>query len=150
MIIYWEIITLIVGFFLGALLYSFYKFRSGGIITIPLLAIYTIKFPVMLPFLLFASFISFISLQLIFTKFIIYGRRLLYISLIIGMVLTMISINLVNADAGWFALLLPGIMGYNSHREKHETKKHFFLSATSNTIYFVLILSVAFAAIYLI
>jgi hypothetical protein len=150
MIIYWEMIPLVSGFIFGAILYSFYHFRSGGIITIPLLGVYTIKFPVMLPLILVSALLAYVVLQLIFTRYIIYGRRLLYVSLILGIVSMTALVNVLNIELEWFALLIPGIMGYNFHREIYDSKKHLMLSMVSNMLYFIVVVAIAFATIYFI
>jgi len=142
-------ISLLAGFVLGALIYSIYQFRAGGIISIPLLAIYTIKFPIILPFMLLASLLTYLLLELLFVKFIIYGRRLLYIALSLGMVFVMIILNSINIDAGWYSLLIPGLIAYNAHREVNSGK-NLLLSFSLNIICFILIILISFVTIYFI
>lgn len=148
-IISWEVVTLLTGFLVGFVLYSLLKFRSGGVITIPLLAIYTIKFPLLVPFMLLTAAVCFFLIEFLYREYILYGRRLLYISLTLGIFLTIFFMVIFNINAGWYPLIIPGLMAYNSHREYNSTvniKKSFLI----NILLFVLLLIVAYTSLYLI
>jgi hypothetical protein len=137
--IHQETIILLIGFIIGYFLYSFFKFRSGGVLAMPLLAIYTLNYPLMLPFTIFTVIILFVIMLFMFNKIIIYGRRLLYVSLGFGMILTFIFSYLMKIDVGWYPLLVPGLLAYNIHREVNS-KGNLHYSIIMNILYFVLMM----------
>ncbi len=116
----WEILPLLVGFLCSYLIYHYHKFRVGGVIAIPILAIYTIKFPLIFIAILITSIFLFFFLEFLLERKAIYGRRLLYLSLS-GSLIIMTSLQyFINLTYDWYALLLPGLMAYNYHRENHD------------------------------
>jgi hypothetical protein len=149
MIFYWESIVLIIGFVIGYILYYKYRYRGGGVIAVPLLVIYTIKFPLMLPLLLISTFLSFFILNFLYLKFIIYGRRLLYISLTIGIVLNLIIQNSIKINMGWYPLILTGLLSYNMHREINSGQS-FFKSSLISIFFMIFMIIIAFIMIYMV
>jgi hypothetical protein len=142
MIIQEETIILFIGFVIGFILYTYFKFRSGGVLAMPLLAIYTFNFPLLLPFIVVSTIFIVLITELLFIKFIIYGRRLLYINLILGMLLVSSFSYLFKIDLGWYPLLIPGLLSYNFHREVNS-KENIFHSIFLNVVYFVSILLIS-------
>lgn len=115
----WEIFPLIAGFVLAYIVYHYKQYRMGGVIVVPLLAVYTIKFPIIALVVVLCSIPTFLILEFLMEHYAIYGRRLLYVSLTISIFVVGISEILLNYN-DWFALLLPGLMAYNYHRESHS------------------------------
>jgi len=118
----WELAPLMVGFIFSYLIYHYKKFRMGGVIVIPLLAIYTIKYPLMLLLVGFFSVCIFFMLKILMERFIIYGRRLLYLALFMGLILMSIAFIWLNSFT-WYSVLLPGLIAYNYHRESYSGVK---------------------------
>jgi hypothetical protein len=144
----WEVITLIIGFALGYLFYSKFNYRGGGVLVVPFLVIYLIKFPLMLPFLIIISFINLFILNFLYSKYLIYGRRLLYLSLIIGIVGLLIAGLFVPVN-DWYPLLIPGLFAYNMHRELNNPIT-ISKSVMISIIYFAVVFITALASYYLI
>ena len=149
MVLTWEIIVLLTGFIIGYFLYTKFKFRSGGVLVIPFLAIYSIKFPLMLPLIFLASAITLLIMEIMFKKYIIYGRRLTYLSYVIGIIVLVVFYFLLEIESTWYSMLLPGMIAYNFHR---EINSHFpFLKAFSIfLIYLFVLITVGFLGLYFI
>jgi hypothetical protein len=142
----WELLPLFVGFLLEFVLYTRYKFRAGGVIVIPLLATYLIKYPALVPSILFATVLTFLVLEIAYSNFIIYGRRLLYISLMFGLVVFSVISYFRHSAPFTYAFLMPGLMAYNFHREKHSPVVK-FKSMAFNTGVFILLVFTAFLSL---
>ena len=119
----WRIVLCLIGFVIGYWLYNKYQYRAGGVIVVPLVAIYTLSYPMMFFVLVGITAITFILMEYIFHKKFIYGRNMMYlgylISLLLG-ILLMISTNVNKIELEWFPLLLCGMVAYNFHREKNS------------------------------
>ncbi len=144
----WEILPLLIGFILEYFLYTKYKFRAGGVIILPMLATYAIKYPSLVPTILLITLITYIVLEVLYSKFIIYGRRLLYLSLIIGIIISGSAALVMNNAPFTYAFLMPGLMAYNFHREKHSTVVK-IKSTVLNTGVFLLLVIVCFGSLVL-
>jgi len=143
----WEIIPLLVGFAFSYLIYHYKKFRMGGVLVIPLLAIYTIKYPLMLLIVSFFSIIIFFMLKILMERFIIYGRRLLYLALFMGVILMSIAFIWLNSFT-WYSVLLPGLIAYNYHRESYSGVK-ISKAVLFNGLFYVVCLITALLSFYL-
>ncbi len=137
--IQWELIPLLAGFIIEYYLYTKYKFRMGGVVIIPLLAIYAINQPFSFPFLMFLTAINYFILEYFYSHFIIYGRRLLYLSLIIGIVLSLAVGFLMDVNLSWYGFLIQGLFAYNLHRESNSTANKIKSIAVSSAIFLLLI-----------
>ena len=141
MIINWEVIPFFIGFIFSYLIFNYNKLRLGGVISIPLLAVYTIKFPLIALIIMVSSVLIFTLLELLMEQAIIYGRRLLYISMIMSVVLMALVEIFISKNSEWYAMLLSGIIAYNYHREYHsgvDIKKSIFFCFL---LYFVCLIS---------
>jgi|SRR3989344_3607031 len=136
-------IILFVGFILGYLLYELFKVRAGGVVAIPLLVIYTIYNLKIFFLILLLALLLFLLLELIFKKTAIYGRRLLYISFGLSIIISSIAIWLMKEPSPVvFLTLIPGLMAYNFHREKNSSTG--LLKALVLTdIYAILVMGIA-------
>ncbi len=139
----WELIPIIIGFFLGLFLYNKYHFRAGGVIVLPLLAIYFVKNPFFTPYLILVSIFTFFLLEYIYGKHIIYGRRLMYLSLILGITMTLFFAYILNATIEMYGLLVPGLLAYNIHRERNSPVFE-IKSLAINTLLLLFLIGVSF------
>jgi len=139
---------LLVGFIFSYLIYHHKKFRMGGVIVIPLLAIYTIKYPLLSLIVVLFSIIIFFILKMLMEIKIIYGRRLLYISLFLGVILVSISFIWLK-NFTWYAVLLPGLIAYNYHRESYSGVK-IGKAVLFNVLFYIVCLITAILSFYLI
>jgi len=149
MVLSWEFLPLLVGFVMGYFLYQKYMFRSGGVIILPLLAIYFIKFPLSFPMLLISTIISYIVLEIIYSRYIVYGRRLLYLALVISLISVLVFEEVLAVSIGWYAFILPGLFAYNLHRENNSTL-NMLKSAVLSTVMFVFLALVSLCSLYLV
>ena len=121
-----QLLTLLFGFILGFILYEFTRYRLGGIVAIPIMVIYTLDNPLMLPIFFTAIFFCLIFVELIAEKTLLYGRRLLYLNLAVSIATTSILIfsvgSLFNMDLATLTVgsIFPGIMAYNISRETYD------------------------------
>ena len=139
---------MLVGFIFSYLIYHHKKFRMGGVIVIPLLAIYTIKYPLLSLIVVLFSIIIFFILKMLMEIKIIYGRRLLYISLFLGVILVSISFIWLK-NFTWYAVLLPGLIAYNYHRESYSGVK-IGKAVLFNVLFYIVCLITAILSFYLI
>ena len=138
-------IILFVGFFLGYLFYELFKIRAGGVMAIPLLVIYTMYNLNLFFLVLVLAFFIFLVLEFIFKKTAIYGRRLLYISFGLSVLITSLAIALFITGATpvvVYLTLIPGLIAYNFHREKNSSKD-FLRSLALTDIYAILVMAIA-------
>ena len=147
----WQILTLIAGFILGYIFYELFNYRAGGVLVIPLMVIYTIEYPLMLVFILLTTLFSFLIVHLIHSKILIYGRRVLYLSLLIG-VFTNLALELILKlnviELSWYPLVLPGLFAYNLHRE-YNSKNSFPLSICLTIGLYCILGMIALVGVYL-
>jgi hypothetical protein len=145
--IYWEAIPLLIGFIIEYVLYTKYKFRAGGVVVIPLLAIYTVKYPLMAVALIGLSMITLLIIEILYSKFVVYGRRLLYMSLTAGIILTLIIMPMLDSALGWYSVVVPGLLAYNFHRENHSIVDR-ARSVIINGATYLLLIGVSFCSLY--
>jgi hypothetical protein len=140
-------IILFVGFILGYLFYELFKIRSGGVVAIPLLVIYTMYNLKIFFLILSLALLIFLLLELIFKNTAIYGRRLLYISFGTSIIITSVAVWLLKEPSPVvFLTLVPGLMAYNFHREKNSSTG--LLKALVLTdIYAILVMAIAWLII---
>lgn len=121
-----QLFILLFGFILGFILYELTRYRIGGVVAIPIMAIYTLDNPVMLPIFLFSIVVCLLAVHVISEKTLFYGRRLLYINLAFSIVTTSFLIfylgsymemNLTSVTVG---SIFPGIVAFNISRESYD------------------------------
>jgi len=137
----WEIIPLLIGFVCSYIIYTYKKFRMGGVIAIPLLAIYTVKFPLIALVIFISSILIFICLEILMERVIMYGRRLLYVSMIMSVILMALVQIFISKNPEWYAMLLSGLIAYNYHRENHSGAKMAKSLFFNFLIYFICLIS---------
>ncbi len=149
MIVTWQFFTLLAGFLVGFVLYHKYMIRLGGVIIVPLLAIYFIEFPNTVSGIVLASALTFLVLEFVYSRYIVYGRRLLYVSLALGMAVMLAVFEVMGIlSVGWYSLMIPGLLAYNVHRE-FNSSADIVRSVGLTAFLFLILIGVSFAAMYL-
>ncbi len=99
--------------------------RLGGVIIVPLFAIYTLRTFGTLPVLLLSVAGGYVSVEIVKRRLFVYGRSLLLLSLVTSGLVSLLAYAFfrVGADAGatiphlgFVGSVLPGIAAYNFHR----------------------------------
>lgn len=123
-----QLFILLFGFILGFILYELTRYRIGGIVAIPIMVIYVLDNPVLLPIFLLSIGICLAGVQLIAERTLLYGRRLLYLNLAVSIICTSIlifstslyfSIDLTTLTVG---TIFPGIVAHNISRETFDLR----------------------------
>nr|WP_237560501.1 poly-gamma-glutamate biosynthesis protein PgsC/CapC [Halapricum salinum] len=107
----------------------------GGSITVPVLAVYTLKNFVMLPVFLSSAAAAFVGLWILRRRTLLFGRDELVAAMVIGTIVPVITLFFVlqlGIDVGVIAFLgsiLPGLAAYNYHRIKPEYRRNDILAS---------------------
>lgn len=112
---------LLLGSFLviGLAVYERFHLRLGGVLVVPLLALYVLLEPVALPIFLVAGAASWTAGALLHRRTLLYGRQLFIAMLLVSLVATYATMQFVGTTvAGLLLPILPGVFAYNLHREK--------------------------------
>ena len=134
----WNIVAtpiLSIGFLGGFVIYTRYGSRVGGVVAVPLAVIESLAYPLIVPFLIIGSIVSYMIGMIIFDEFLIYGRRLFYVFLIASVFVMTIPTISVLPQAFNFSTILPGIIAYNMHVEKAMTRSIAILSIFFTALY---------------
>jgi hypothetical protein len=127
----------VVGLLAVAVTTQFTGYRLGGTITVPVLAVYTLKNVVMLPVFVISTIAAYIGLWYLRQRTLIYGRDELLAALIIGTsvpVITLLFLIQIGFDADVIVFLgsiLPGLAAYNYHSIQPEYRWNDLLVGTS-------------------
>jgi hypothetical protein len=127
----------VVGLVAVAVTTQFTGYRLGGTITVPVLAVYTLKNVVMLPVFVVSTIAAYIGLWYLRQRTLIYGRDELLAALIIGTSVPVIALLFLiqlgfDADVIVFiGSILPGLAAYNYHSIKPEYRWNDLLVGTS-------------------
>ncbi len=136
----WSVVTtpiFSIGFIGGFVIYSRYGSRVGGVVAVPLAVVESLAYPLLIPFIIIGSIVSYMIGVIIFEEYLIYGRRLFYVFLIAS-VFFMTGPIISTIPHGFnFSTILPGIIAYNMHVEKAMTRS-------------IAILLISFSALFLI
>jgi hypothetical protein len=109
-----------------ALITQFTGYRLGGTITVPVLAVYTLKNVLMLPVFVVSTIAAYVGLWYLRQRTLIYGRDELIAAFIIGTsvpLLTILGLVQVGFDPDlivFIGSILPGLAAYNYHSIKPE------------------------------
>jgi hypothetical protein len=121
-----QLFILLFGFIFGFILYELTRYRIGGIVAIPIMVIYIMDNPVLLPIFFLSIGICLAGVQLIAEKTLLYGRRLLYLNLAVSIVCTSMMIFSVSAFLNidlttlTVGTIFPGIVAFNISRETFD------------------------------
>ncbi len=101
-------------------------YRLGGVIVVPIMAVYTLKNFVMLPVFVISVLIAYVGLNYVKKKTMTYGRAELVASILIGSVLPVIGLFFIRSSGVEFqniffiGSVLPGLAAYNYQHIKPE------------------------------
>jgi hypothetical protein len=120
----------VVGLLGVALTTQFTGYRLGGTITMPILAVYTLKNVLMLPVFVLSTIAAYIGLWYLRQRTLVYGRDELIAALLIGTsvpLVTLLGLIQVGFDADlivFIGSILPGLAAYNYHSIKPEFRRN--------------------------
>jgi hypothetical protein len=116
---------------------QFAGYRMGGSITVPVVAVYTLKNFAMLPIFLASTGAAYVGLYILRRRTLIFGRDELVAAMVIGTTVPVVSLLLaiqVGLEVGVVAFLgsiLPGLAAYNYHRIKPEFRRNDVVASVS-------------------
>jgi hypothetical protein len=132
----WVATLLVVLGVLGvALTTQFTGYRLGGTITVPVLAMYTLKNVLMLPVFVLSTIAAYLGLWYLRERTLIYGRDEFIAALIIGtavplvMLLGLIELGFDPDLIVLIGSILPGIAAYNYHSIKPKFRRNDLLAS---------------------
>lgn len=107
----------------GLLVYERHDLRLGGVLVLPLLVVYALFSPRILPLFFGAALLTYAAGEGIRSRTLLYGRRLLYAYLLVGLVTSAVLIHsLLTSYHGVAFAVLPGIFAFNMHREPRPAR----------------------------
>lgn len=110
-------------------------YRLGGVIVVPIMAVYTLKNFVMLPVFVVSALTAYVGLNYMKRKTMIYGRTELVASILIGSVLPVIGLFFIRSSGVEFqniffiGSVLPGLAAYNYQHIKPQYRLKDLLTA---------------------
>jgi hypothetical protein len=109
---------------LGLFFYEQFGERLGGVMVLPLVTAYGLFDVRILAGFSLGAVATYGVGELVIRRTLIYGRRLLYVYILAGMVLTAAALALVGVSTSGIALIvLPGIFAFNLHREGEPVRR---------------------------
>ncbi|RNI13837.1 hypothetical protein EFE42_06945 [Methanohalophilus sp. RSK] len=120
------VILAIIGILEVIILTQLFGYRLGGVIVVPVLAIYACKNFLMLPLFIVGVIIAYIGLLYLQKNTMIYGRNELVATLLIGSVFPVLGLFYLKGigydftDVVFFGSILPGLAAYNYSRIKPQ------------------------------
>lgn len=126
-----------IGLFLVGSITQIYGYRLGGTISVPVLAVYTLKNVVMLPVFILSTLLAFIGLWVTKQKTLVYGRNELLIAMAIGSALPLAILLTLDLfvvgtlrSVVFIGSILPGLAAFNYHQVKPEYRLKDAITAT--------------------
>jgi len=139
---------LVIGLFAVILAAELYNLRFGGVVVVPLLAVYMLFDMAALPLFVISTAAAYVTLVIIERRLVLYGRRL-FITAIVAGALVPISTVLVSelvfqnivrlSEVAYLGSILPGIAAYNLHRLEGEDRLADILGGLSLLVGLVLL-----------
>ncbi|WP_462272595.1 poly-gamma-glutamate biosynthesis protein PgsC/CapC [Methanohalophilus sp.] len=120
------VILAIIGILEVIILTQLFGYRLGGVIVVPVLAIYTCKNFLMLPLFIVGVIIAYMGLLYLQKNTMIYGRNELVATLLMGSVFPVLGLFSLKGigydftDVVFFGSILPGLAAYNYSRIKPQ------------------------------
>ncbi len=124
----------VVGLVGVAVITQFTGYRLGGTITVPVLAVYTLKNILMLPVFILSTLAAYVGLWYLRQRTLIYGRDEFIAALLIGTSVPLITLlGLIQTGFGadlivFYGSILPGLAAYNFHSIKPEFRRNDLLA----------------------
>lgn len=123
-------LLLLIGLVAGITATQLWDLRLSGVVVIPLFAVYTLYELSSLPVLLVSVFVAYWGIDLVTSRTLLYGRRLLYVAILVGAIVPLLVVVTTSVFASiaysieMYALgsVLPGIAAYNLYRVDAERR----------------------------
>lgn len=105
--------------------------RLGGVIVVPLSAVYLLRSFATFPILVMSVIAAYVSLHIVKSRLLLFGRRLFIVSVIVGAVVPVVVFELVATGleptgeltgVEFVVSILPGIAAYNFHQLSVEQR----------------------------
>lgn len=121
--------VLSIGLFAVVLAAEFYDLRFGGVVVVPLLAVYVLFDMVALPMFVISATAAYVTLAIIERRLVLYGRRLFMTAIVAGALVPITTVLLTElwfqntvilSQVAYLGSILPGIAAYNLHRLERE------------------------------
>lgn len=111
--------TLLAGYVLiGLWAYERWGVRLGGVLALPLIAVYGLIVPWAIEIFAFAALVAFGVGEILHRRTLMYGRRLFAIHIVASVVASFAFVQVVDVPLNGFLLpVLPGVFAFNLHRE---------------------------------
>ncbi len=113
-----ELALLGLGLFLSEAARSRWGLRVGGLIVLPLLVLFALRNAWLLPLFVLTALLAYLGIQALHSWTLIYGRALLSVGVILGLLTTISVVNLLGFSNGllpFFTGILGGVGAYNVH-----------------------------------
>lgn len=134
------IATLVVaiGLTVGAWAATTRGYRLSGVVVISLLAVYTLIDVSALPVFVLSTVLAYVGILVIQDRWLVYGRRLLLIAIVLGAVVPLLIFALLNLGVGqstefrefeFLGSILPGIAAYNFYRVDSDRRPRELLAS---------------------
>jgi len=123
--------VLLLGLLAGIIVAQLYGLRLGGVIIVPLVAVYTLRSFATFPVFLLSTVTAYVSLYYIKRRLPVYGRHTFLLAVVIGALVPLTTIELLTlgigvertlSDVEFVGSVLPGIAAYNFHRLDPERR----------------------------
>ena len=115
-----------------------FGYRLGGTISIPVLAVYTLKNVLMLPIFVFSTAVAYAGLWLVKQRTLLYGRDELLFTMAVGSgvpILLLVALDTQLPESlravAFLGSILPGLAAYNYHQLKPQYRRYDLLTATA-------------------
>jgi len=123
--------VLLCGLVAGTIAAQLYGLRLGGVLIVPLVAVYLLRSFGTFPVFVLSTVAAYASISYIKTRLPLYGRQLFVLSIFIGALVPVTIVELLVAGVGaetaitdveFLGSVLPGIAAYNFHRLDTEQR----------------------------
>lgn len=123
--------VLLCGLVAGIIAAQLYGLRLGGVLIVPLVAVYLLRSFGTFPVFVLSTVAAYASISYIKTRLPLYGRQLFVLSIFIGALVPVTIVELLVAGVGaetaitdveFLGSVLPGIAAYNFHRLDTEQR----------------------------
>lgn len=111
--------ALLAGYVLvGLWAYERWGVRLGGVLALPLVAVYALIVPWALEIFAFAAVVAFVGGEVLHRRTLMYGRRLFAVHIVASVAASFVFTQAVDVPLNGFLLpVLPGVFAFNLHRE---------------------------------
>lgn len=123
-------LLLLIGLLAGITATQMWDLRLSGVVVIPLFAVYTLYELSSLPVLLVSVLVAYWGIDLVTSRTLLYGRRLLYVAILVGAIVPLLvavttsvfTNTAYSIEMHALGSVLPGIAAYNLYRVDAERR----------------------------